>query len=309
MHGSIVTLDEHLGNACSHTEVTIYLERRMGVEQIGIGTTIGYLLGHLVVGQQMKHVGDNLEGMVAIEHACPEIGFPPQAPSCGHVASLQQGVAGSGKELRMLVGRYLIGGIESIEMRDVAVLVLGVVGILEPLLQLSVTAYLHGRKGSQRFFVFEGVKLENPANVVGLRSLGTARDMRLVQPHMVEHTGGHDELAEHIEDDLIVHRRTGSHCGFLSLRSMLGRDGGNGDEPSVARVLLHIVEQEVGSTPHDMEPPLQELYIACEKIMLPNMRGEPCATRGEHTPGGSVDGSGNAPQVGIMMCHPPIASI
>ena len=39
------------------------------------------------------------------------------------------------------------------------------------------------------------------------------------------------------------------------------------------------------------------------------MGREPTATIGEHAPEGSIDGSGNAPEVGIVMSHPSAATI
>ena len=43
--------------------------------------------------------------------------------------------------------------------------------------------------------------------------------------------------------------------------------------------------------------------------MLPEMCGEPCTTRREHSPCSTVDRSGYSPQVGIVMCHPTLTSI
>ena len=70
-----------------------------------------------------------------------------------------------------------------------------------------------------------------------------------------------------------------------------------------------VVEQEVGSTFHHWIVLLQQLLIAREEVLLPDMRRQPCATCGEHTPCGTVNWSGDTPQVGVMMSHPPFAAI
>ena len=48
MDGTVVTLKEHLGNACRGAEVAIDLEWRMGVKQVGIGASVGILRGDIV---------------------------------------------------------------------------------------------------------------------------------------------------------------------------------------------------------------------------------------------------------------------
>ena len=84
--------------------------------------------------------------MVTIEHTSPEVGLPTKAPTRGHIATLLQCVGSSRKQVGMRVGRDLVGGIETIEMGDVTVFITGIVGIDEPLLQLTIAANLHGRK-------------------------------------------------------------------------------------------------------------------------------------------------------------------
>ena len=84
--------------------------------------------------------------MVAVEHTGPEVDLPAETPARGHVTTLVQGVGGGGEEVGVGVWRDLVRGIEAVEVGDVTVLVLGVVAVLHPLLQLAVTAYLHGRE-------------------------------------------------------------------------------------------------------------------------------------------------------------------
>ena len=77
MYSAVVTLYQHFADTGRHAEVTVNLERRMGIEQVRIGASVRILAGLAVVGQQFQHVLDNLEGMVAVQHASPEVGLPP----------------------------------------------------------------------------------------------------------------------------------------------------------------------------------------------------------------------------------------
>ena len=118
----------------------------MRIEEVRIGSTVGVLAGHTVVGQYVQHVFDDLEGMVPVEHARPEVGLPAQAPARGHVATLAERVGSRREQIRVGVGRNLVRGVESVEVGDVPVLILRVVAVDEPLLQLAVTANLHRRQ-------------------------------------------------------------------------------------------------------------------------------------------------------------------
>ena len=89
-----MALQEHLGDACRDAEVAVDLEGRMGVEEVGIGAAVGIVAHVAVVGQQAQHVRDNLVGVVAVEHACPEAGLPTETPARGLVATLLQRHAG-----------------------------------------------------------------------------------------------------------------------------------------------------------------------------------------------------------------------
>ena len=74
-------------------------------------------------------------------------------------------------------------------------------------------------------------------------------------------------------------------------------------------MLLHVVDEEVGSALHHGVVVGEELLVAGEEIVLPEMCGEPGTTRREHTPAGAVDRSGNAPEVGVVVGHPSVAAI
>ena len=145
MHGSIMTLQEHLSDTGCYSEVAVNLEWRMGIEEIRIGSAIRIFLCLRIRWQQTKHIADDSESMIAIEHTCPEVRFPTQTPARSLVATMLQSGGSSMEQFRMRERRNLIGWIQSIEMRDMAMLILRIIRIYKPLLQLSVLSYLHRR--------------------------------------------------------------------------------------------------------------------------------------------------------------------
>ena len=118
----------------------------MGIEQIRISAAIRIFGNLAVFRQQTKHILDNLESVVAIEHTSPEIYLPTQTPTCSHISTLVQRIRSSSKEFRMRIWRDLVRRIQAIEMRYMSVFVLWIIGINHPLLQLSVTSNLHWRQ-------------------------------------------------------------------------------------------------------------------------------------------------------------------
>ena len=104
VHGTIVALQQHLADAGGTAEIAVDLEWRVSIEEVGIGPPVGILPHLTVVGQEFQHIADNLVGVVAVEHPRPEIDFPSQTPSRGHVAPLLQRVGCGGKEFRMRIG-------------------------------------------------------------------------------------------------------------------------------------------------------------------------------------------------------------
>ena len=139
-----MALQQHLADTCRTAEVTVDLEGWVRIEEVGIGAAPRAPL--YIVGDLREHVLDNLEGVVAVEHARPEVDLPAQTPASGHIAALLQGIGCSREKFKVAEGRNLVGRIEAIEVGDVAVLVLGIVTVDEPLLQLAVLAYLHRRE-------------------------------------------------------------------------------------------------------------------------------------------------------------------
>ena len=74
-------------------------------------------------------------------------------------------------------------------------------------------------------------------------------------------------------------------------------------------MLLHVVDEEVGCTLHHGVVVGEELLVASEEVVLPEVGRQPRTARGEHSPAGAVYGSGNAPEVGVVVGHPSVATV
>ena len=192
MNGTIMALQQHLGNACRRTEVTVYLERWMSIEEIGEGTSIGIFLDVVIRfgGQEFEHVAQDGHSMVAIEHTSPEAYLPTQTPACCFITTILEGLLGSSKEFVVGIRTNLVGREESIEVRDVTMMIFTAISINEPLLQLLATAYLHRRQLSQCLF-----------------------ECLLISSILAQYLSRFQCIGQGIEDNLVVH---GASC----------RDGG-----------------------------------------------------------------------------------
>ena len=123
-------------------------------------------------------------------------------------------------------------------------------------------------------------------------------------------------MREYVEGYLVVHRRTSTDVSALAAWPVFGRHGGNGHQPtgslfdfSRSRIGLHIVEQKLsGPLQHGIVAG-QEIFVARIEIMLPDMGRQPGTASREHAPRCAVHGTGNAPEVGIVVSHPTLAAV
>ena len=90
---------------------------------------------------------------------------------------------------------------------------------------------------------------------------------------------------------------------------MFGRHGRCGDEISVSWMLDKITHEEVGSATQCSIVTTQEVGVARKEIVLPQMLRQPCASIRPHTEISGIDGTRDAPDVGIMMSHPTLCPI
>ena len=98
MYRAVVALEQHLCHSCGIAEVAVYLERRMGIEEVGIQFSVGTGEEALRSRDELYHIPDYGEGVVSVQKPCPEVDFPAYAPSGGLVASLEKAGPGCAEE-------------------------------------------------------------------------------------------------------------------------------------------------------------------------------------------------------------------
>ena len=258
----------------------------MGIEEIRIGSAIRIFLCLRIRWQQTKHIADDSESMIAIEHTCPEVRFPTQTPARSLVATMLQSGGSSMEQFRMRERRNLIGWIQSIEMRDMAMFILRIIRIHKPLLQLSVLSYLHRRNLRNQLLHLLALSLINTQYFRSFHGTGQG-----------------------IEGYLVIHRATSRYGSFLSFRSLFRTHRRHGYFPFCAWQLLHIVEIELSSTLYHRIPLLEESLVARIEIMLPEMGSEPGSAIRKHAPLRTIHRTCYAPDIGVMVCHPTTTTI
>src|ERR1035438_267869 len=137
----VVALQQHLGDAGGGAEVAVDLKRRMCVEQVLVHSGLGGL-GVRCRGDQVAH---DPVGVVAIQEARPQVELPAHRPAGSGVTAENQRLLRGLEQLRRAEGGDLAAWIDRPQVGDMAVLVLGVVGVFHPLLQLAVLANLERR--------------------------------------------------------------------------------------------------------------------------------------------------------------------
>ena len=90
MDGSVMALKQEFCHAGSESEVAVNLERRMSIEKIRVDTPVGIFFCKGIARQQIQHVVDDRQGMIAVKHPCPEVDLPSEAPSGSHIPTLQE---------------------------------------------------------------------------------------------------------------------------------------------------------------------------------------------------------------------------
>ena len=149
-----------------------------------------------------------------------------------------------------------------------------------------MTAYLHGRQlvndALQRIFI----------------RLVAAKD-----------TGGEKCGVKGVEGYLVVHCTAGHNACARLVVTMFRRHGRHGDEPSCLWMFHQMAHIEVGCAAEGVVMTTQEVFVASEEIVLPQVLRKPCASVGPHAVICRVDGSGDSPDVGVVMGCPAAGSI
>ncbi len=101
--GVAPALQQHFRNAGGRAEVAVNLERRMGIEQVGVGAAARAVVGPLII-DQAELARQQLQGAVAVPEAGPLVDLPAQAPAGSVVAARFQAPAAGLGQLRRLIG-------------------------------------------------------------------------------------------------------------------------------------------------------------------------------------------------------------
>ena len=165
-------------------------------------------------------------------------------------------------------------------------LVLGIVHILDPLLELSVLTHLHRRELGH--------------------CLGEGLLIGFVNSKFC---GGCLCSSHYIHNDLCIHCTACCKRVGLANAAVLRAYGRNNYKVTVVGVNLHIVKVEVSGSLDNRIPLLQEILVLCEEIVLPEVGGKPGASVRIHTPVSGVNRACNSPEVGVVMGNPSAASV
>ena len=165
-------------------------------------------------------------------------------------------------------------------------IILRIVSIHKPLLHLIVLSNLHGRQKGK-----------------------CMRQRVLIQCVPAKHLGGKQCGVEGIKGNLVVHRASGCDGGACTTITMFGRHRRHSDEPSILRMLHEMTHIEISRAFEHRIILAQEVLVASEEIVLPQMLRSPCASIGPHTVMCAIHWSGYSPKVGVVVSHPSLGTI
>ena len=283
-----MTLHEQFSDAGGIAKVAVDLKWRVRVEQVPIEAAAlhrGFRGAH-----EVEEILDDFVGVVAVQHAGPEIDFPAHGPTGGFVAAEFEGAGDGAEKFGRGVGGDLVAGVEAVKVGQVAVLGVGLFVIRAPLQQLAAGAHAVGGEAGE--FVAE---LGDESGIAA------------------QHLGGGDGAGEEFADDRVVHGGAGGDRGAAAIgreEGVFWRRADGGDELAVV-VGYEPVGAELGRALHDRVGLFgEEGFVAGVEPVLPQMGTEPT---GGHVPkggaGAAVDGEGVAPERGVVVGDPAAAAI
>jgi len=130
-----VALHEQFGDAGGVAKVTIDLKWRVRVEQVLVEAAA--LHRGLRGAHEIEKILDDFVGVVAVQHAGPEIDLPTHGPTGGFVAAELEGAGDGAEKFGRGVGGDLVAGVEAVKVGEVAVLGVGLFVVGAPLQELA----------------------------------------------------------------------------------------------------------------------------------------------------------------------------
>ena len=266
-----MALHEHLVHAGDRTEVAVNLERRVRIEQVVVRLARG------------KEHANHRVGMVAVVHAGPKVDFPSERPAGRIVTALFQRNAGALDQIRSFFRRNLRAREEAVQVRNMAVLVVRIVPILEPFRNLSVLTGLCRRQALDSRFHLGAHIFINAQNL-----------------------GSLDGVIQHVADNLVIHR--GAKADVVTTVVVFRGIARGGHQILVAgfRFFHEAVHEEERSTLHGRINVLEVSLVGrIVEEMFPEVRAEPAGTARPEAPG-TVNRGAAVPEVGIVVFHPAL---
>jgi len=269
-----VGLEKHFGDGGGAAQIAVDLEGRVSVKEIWI-RSLGAEQG-----------AENAVGALAILEARPKIEPPCDGPTSGDVAACFQAVSHGGCELGRATKGDLIARVKGVEVGDVAVGPVwgGGVPILVPFLELARSADAVGRQ-----LIAGG---GNALGEFGIR---------------IKDGGGAHAGVEKIAQDLIVHGGAGGE-GDAGLVGVFRRVGRAGHELAGLGVGHEGIEKELGRAFEQRVGAGEKVAIAGKQVVLPKVKGQPCAAGGPGAMEGA-DGASGAPEIGVVVGDPAACTV
>ena len=130
-----MALQEHFGHASSEAKVAVNLEWRVSVEEIGVEPAAD-INCHIVLGggDREKQLSDESKGALAIAESRMEVDFPRKRPTGSFISSQFKCAPSSSHKRRIFAGN-LGSGMESVEVRNVTMVVGRIIDVVEPFLK------------------------------------------------------------------------------------------------------------------------------------------------------------------------------
>ena len=142
----IFALHQHLDDTGTTAEVTVNLERRVGVEQVGIGAaaTTGIRTAIAVGTDVAEQFAVDMIGVLGVVQSGIKVNAPASAPACGLVALEFKGARGGAVD-SLLGVRAVVEVMARVDAEEVTLMTMVgvlVVPVVEPLLQVALMSNL-----------------------------------------------------------------------------------------------------------------------------------------------------------------------